>query len=323
MAYTITEARPEKMSSKTSGSDKVQVDWSKSYFVDVTGVDPLSVSALDILSATDSTSGFKIPTPNKSAWYDGTNGSPYLICRSVSPQRDPNRKDRWRVDVRYDGQFPSTPTPQALPDSVTDISPNVRFSVGEINRVMYFDKADQLPGNTLGDDDDKQAIISPSGSWYEDPTMERIATQEVEISQYESFVTYDQLTERRFSINAGPYRGKLPYTWLIEDCQGEEVTVQLAGGPFTAALVTYKILNRPWDPSKGLYGWMEDRVLLDTHYKDKVTGKRREFFDSDLGLGQFGYITKDGEKRDRQTGTPDSVQFVKYDIRNFNLWMQI
>jgi len=333
--YAITLRRTQKMDYKGDKEDKIDLNWRLTYDVEVGGVPAVDVDVIDVLNCTDTSTGFILPRANRTMYSKGGNIIPYLICRSVGANQNADNLSRWTVDTSWEGQYEGgNPEPEAKPASVTDISPKVVTELGEMERVLYGDFSDQVDGQ------EKKCIRSPSKSWYDEPSVERIATFKRTIQQYESSVTYEDARNRRFKVNKNPYiiSGVVypRYTWLIEDVKWTNVQVQTTGGEVTAALMTYELLYNPTVDYKGTaIGWKNDRVLIDTHYLDiigpdtsPVGGpppkvRRTEFRDSALGLQNHGYITSLGYKRDSQTGRPDSIQFETYRDINFSLFLQI
>lgn len=286
--YTVKEARIQNM--KMSGTaDAIQCSFNKVYDIEVAGVAGADV---DVFHMQENAA---LPKANLTMWETGGKINPFLICRDVSFKQNRSRLLRWEVTTGWKGKYAPL---ESKPAAITDISPEVTIELGEMQRVMYADK-DNVP------------ILTPTGNWYEEPAMERIATQILTIKQYENYVSYDEMAERKFTTNKVGYRGKAIGSWLIEQIEGHEVDVQLSGGTTTAALLTYTLLHNPLPQ-----GWKDQRALIDTHYYNS-NGDKVEFTEGLLKTANLGYVDEDGNKRDSQTGVPDYQEFRIFDERNF------
>lgn len=300
--YTVSTGRNQKMSFSGTG-DSLSVKWSQEYDVEVSGVAASSVSPYDVLTATG------IPIVNKSVYYDGTNVIPFVVCRSKTAEQNPKRLSRWKVRAEYESsnksnQRESESEPVTPPAALTDFTPRVVQTLGEIERPLITDKSV----------DPKPTDISPSGTRWEEPPMERLPTLQLQITQYESSITYEQMLERKLKVNQNDYRTKQRYSWLITQVEAVETEVQLSGGATTAAQVTYTLDLSPYD-----WGWKTPINLIDTHYLEN--GKRKPFLDE---LDQsYGYITITGEKKPSQFGQPDTITYEAFDDIDFGDFLQV
>ena len=329
--FNVVSSRVQKMSYSGTKEDKVTCNYTKVFDVEVTdtdGVTPLSDAALREVDVVDVLNASGIPKCNRSMYTVGQFVVPYIICRSVSAEQHPDRLSRWKVTSTWNGEYEGAhPSPVAKSASV-DYAPKATMTLGEMERVLYADFSDQKGPPSV-----KKPILSPSKSWYDEPAVERIATFERKVQQYETSVTYEQARDRRFKVNSGTYTFNnvtYPrYTWLIENVEWTLVTVELSGGGTTsAALMTYTLLYNPMKDNDGnQIGWKDDRILIDTHYlkfqPPLVDPVRTEFKDSALGLQNVGYIDAEGLKRVSQTGFPDSIQFETYETINFGSFLQL
>lgn len=305
LTYDVNELRDNRSIGFTGSNDQLSIDWTTSYSVDVTSdvaFDFSTLSEYDVITASG------LPIVNRSVYLSNNKIIPFVICRDKKGKQDPKRKQRWTVackwkGIRKAGGSESGDAPIAKPNALADITPKVVSELGEIERVLYTDKSST-----------PKPILTPSGRYYSEPAIERIPTLTLKISQYEASITYATMLARKLKVNSGTYRGEPRYDWLIEDVEAVEVDVELAGGTTSAALVTYTVTHNPL-----LYGWKDDRALIDSHYLDGSVFK--PFMDGELRSISQGFVEIDGAKK---TGTtPDYDQFETYDDIDFDSFLQV
>lgn len=246
---------------------------------------------------TDVAASGELPRVNRTTFKSASGLQyPFMVCRSLSIKRDQHELTMFHATAKYrslvvgtlnSGDFSSGEPPAAL----TDLTPQVTPIFGEIQRVIYEDKSDPAV-----------PILTPTGNYYSTPAMERIPTLTLEISQYETEITFAECLERKFKTNEEEFRGDDPGTWMIISVEPLEVEVELSGGATTAALVTYQIAKSPFDA-----GWADERALIDTHYLDD-DDKKLPFTD-EAGGQTFGFVQADGTKK-TSGATPDYTEFV-------------
>ena len=293
-----------------AGSDEFEITLSSQveYTVvvsdDADPFDPRDVEEFDVADVTG------LPIVNKTV-YTTTGGLvvPYMICRGKSVKRDAAAFDVFHVSTSWKS-FPGGnlggggTSAQSPPVALTDFSPQLKFELGEAERVIYIDKADT-----------PNAILTPTRNFYSEPAIEKIATKILTVTQYESSVTYNQLQSRKFKVNDDVFQGDARYDWLIQEVEATEVSVVLDGGPTRAALVTYTLVQSPF-----LYGWKDDRSLIDTHYFDG-SGRKIAFSDDLIGSQTFGFVNVAGARKAAGTLTPDRVQFETFDDIAFDSFL--
>lgn len=304
--YTVSTGRNQKMTF-AGQQDSIEITWHQDYFVEVsnlTAVQIAAVSPYDVLTASG------IPVVNRSIYTNDGKIIPYVICRGKTAEQDPQRLARWKVSTQWKATRKTNSEetdnqPIAAPAALTAITPRVVAKLGETQAVLY---------------EDKQATpkryLTPTGNFYAEPAIERIATLTLQITQYEPTpLLYADLRNRKFKVNQNVYRGEPRYDWLIEDVEFTEVDVTLSGGVTTAALVTYTVSHSPH-----LYGWKDDRALIDTQYlsgSDKL-----DFQEGQLRSQGIGLITVTGTKKTDQTEAPDHEQFEPFETIDFDSFLQ-
>jgi hypothetical protein len=296
-----------------SGSDdQLKVTWHVDYFVDVTlesGENISQINAYDILTADG------VPVVNRTVYEVDNKLIPFVLCRNKTCRPHENQYTRWIVNAQFESSIKANTgedenQPIVKPSSVRDIAPRIVPILGETQKVLYEDKR-ETPVD---------CARSPTGNWWSEPIIERIPTLALQITQYEEYLSYEDMLNRKLKVNSSVYRGQPPYDWLIQDIQPTEVLVPLSTGQVRAVQVTYTIEHSPH-----LYGWKVDRALIDSVFletaDDKSTAK--VFQNKEPGSKSYGFVTVSGTKRGDQTGTPDYIQYESYDRIEFDDFLQV
>lgn len=305
MAIVYDVERMPDDSIELSGNEKFELSGSLELnfrvhvYDDADPFDPRDIDGTNVIGAVG------LPTVNRSV-YTTANGKiiPYFICRKKRVRRDASAFGLFHVQTTFKnivgGDLGGGETdPVDPPDALTDISPQVKVELGEVEKVLYIDKSSS-----------PKAILTPTKNFYSEPAVERIATQMWKISQYESSITYDQMQERKFKVNSLTFQGEVRFKWLIEHVEASEVDVTLSGGVTSAALVTYTVIQSPFE-----HGWKDDRSLIDTHYISG--GKKIAFIDDSVATSTVGFIDSAGARKTAGTVVPDRVQFETFDDIDF------
>lgn len=296
-----------------SGSDdQLKVTWHADYFVDVTlesGENISQINAYDILTADG------VPVVNRTVYEVDNKLIPFVLCRNKTCRPHESRYTRWVVSAQFESSIKANSgedenQPIAKPSSLNSIAPRVVPILGETQKVLYEDKSDTA----------LDCARSPTGNWWSEPIIERIPTLALQITQYEDYLSYEDMLNRKLKVNASSYRGQPPYDWLIQDIQPTEVIVPLTTGQVRAVQVTYTIEHSPH-----LYGWKVDRALIDSVFletaDDKSTAK--VFQNKEPGSKSYGFVTASGAKRADQTGAPDYIQYESYERIEFDDFLQV
>ncbi|WP_182871226.1 hypothetical protein [Stieleria mannarensis] len=122
--------------------DSLSINWARDFRVTVsaTGSDKAKdVDPFAVMTATG------LPIVNRSVYAAGNKLIPYLICREKTAKQNPAKMDQWEVQTAYrsidKNRAESNNQPIDPPDDITDIAPTEQPSLGEIERVLYEDKA--------------------------------------------------------------------------------------------------------------------------------------------------------------------------------------
>jgi len=309
MAVTYTTKRMKDGRSFSASGNADGFTWSATTNHQVLVTDPADsgfhgsdIDELDVIA------NASIPIVNGSAYTTvGGDVAYFLLCRKRTIKRDDHNSALFHVNSTFEfrssgDQSEGDVTPQDPPVALTSISPIVTAVLEEGERVLYEDKA--------GD-----AILTPTGNYFAEPTMERFPVLKLTIQQYESSLTYQQMLDRKFTTNDATYRTKAAGSWLITDVRANEVTVELSGGPTTAVLAEYDVVLTERDN-----GWKETKVLVDTHYLDGA-GTKLRFIDDDLNTLSYGFIKADGTKQTLASG-PIYASFEVFDSSTYSSFLQ-
>ncbi len=270
-----------------------------------------------------------LPTVNRSTYYNPLSGLglPTAVCRSKSVTRLPENANVFEVECEFRTQeLEAEECATAPPANLTDITPQVRSRISSYERVMYADKNGtqcwKLPGTETP---------------FSTPVTETIPVFQLEITQFESAVTFEQQIERSFKTNLNTYRSKAAGLWQIGAVEMVNQEVQLSGGPTTAVRVTYPITlserfyfppGSPATPANAIvYGHDHIQPLVDTMYKTLApVVKVVPNLDPESGTVIAGYINSDGTERTvsgPDDDRPDYLRFRSQDRIDFSTFLQV
>jgi len=319
--YTICETRESSVSvtGKVSnlGVRTVNHKADRTYRVLASAASPAHVTDIEIACIAE------LPVVNKTTWYSATAGvgMPFAVCRSKEVAR--SRDNAYLFDVKCSfetGDIEAEQCAAAPPAALNSITPIVTATVNSYERVLYADK------------DGKQCWQLPTDTPFQQPITETIPTLTLNITQFESAITYEQMMERSFKTNKNQYRSKDAGLWMIGAVKATEQTVQLAGGPTNAVKVTYPIMLseryfyppglQPTETNRVIYGHDKVQPLVDTMRID-VDGNLVPIERN--GSVRSGYIDVNGQLRDTPNELdkrPDYLRFRSQDEIDFSLFLQ-
>lgn len=268
----------------------------------------------------------RLPIVNRTTWYSKLTGlsMPFAVCRTKDISRDSTNGNVFSVTCTFETGAVESEQCQAVPPSdPTDIDPQVSIEVGSYDRVMYNDK--------VGD----QCWKLPSESPFQTPVTETIPLLRLTITQFEEYVSIEDLLERSFKTNEAAYRTKDAGLWLIGAVKVSEQDVTLADGSVvTWAKVTYPIslserfYYRPGvaatDANKTIYGHDHVQPLVDTYKLDQINGDPVPMTAGN-GNVRTGYITTAGTERvpaNADEERPDYLRFRTQERIDFDTFLQ-
>ena len=265
---------------REAAEDSLRIDLEIGYDVTVTdpadqNFDPRTIGVLDAMMAPG------LPVVNETVYFNNGLVIPYLVCRRLRGSRtDPNRgrfeiQTTWNAGNSNQG-YPSFSVP---PASLAGYPPKIEVQLGQDSIVRY-------------DDKDAKQCLTPTGRMYSEPFIELVPTEIRTVTQYESFISFADMRNRKFKTNSAVYDGRPIGSWFITQVEAIEVRPPLDGGPnppAKAAQVTYTIAftERP-----GL--WKTERALIDTHYKETGTDEITPFVDDKYGTMTTGQTDVQG-----------------------------
>lgn len=306
ISFGVEELRTNREISFNGKGDQVAVEWTLEHRVvaSVTGSDSLAdVTEFDASQATG------LPIVNRSIYYSENSGKiiPFFICRSKRGRRNDKKISNWTFKSTFKS-FENNPsesgsTPEDPPDALTDITPKEQPFLEETERVLYQDLAST-----------PKKIQLPSGAYFSESVRRRVPIFGLKLTQYEASLSYDDYVDRRFKFNDDTYRSKDAHSWIIENIEPSEATVQLSGGSTTAVLVTYTLLHNPLPE-----GWKRSLALID--YKHLVSGKFVPNMEGNPLTASLCFVDDTGAKKETQD-VPDYVDFQQQDEIAYDDFLQ-
>ena len=250
-----------------------------------------------------------IPLVGYDSYYDFRNGvyMPYAICRRVNVRRTQSPAV-FEADVTFETEDSEGPACfSSPPANITDITPQVKASIGVYDKVLYEDK------------DGNQCWKLPTGSPYQAPVIEKVPVLNLEITQFESAITFEQLLQRSFKLNSDTYRSQPAGRWMTGAVQAQDHRVSLIDGYIDAVKVTYTItlsLRSFQDLNDNEVIFSHDHIqpLVDTIFVDD-NGDLKPFKDPRTEVNKAGYINSaDGTEREGAggAGDPDRPEYVRH-----------
>lgn len=284
--YSVTVERTSDME-QVGENDKVTMTFNQEYAVMADTDSPSLLNLYDVMNAPG------LPTVNSTTYVVGEQVMPYMVCRKKKIRRDPRNLKRFIVSTSWRGGIQV----EAVPVSLSDLTPWVESELSDYEQVMYVDKA----GNR---------VLTPLGNFYAEPVVEKVPLLKLKITQFESFLSYNDMVERKNTCNSGTYRNQPKYSWLIQDIEVSEVKVKLVTGMTSAAMATYHVVYNPNQ-------WYDQRALIDTEYID-ANGKTVPFGDGELKTINYGLIDHTGAK----SPVLEYDKFEPYESKNYGLFLQ-
>jgi hypothetical protein len=267
----------------------------------------------------------RLPVVNRSTWYSSLTGlsMPFAVCTSKDVTRDSKNGNIFTVTCNFEtGPIETEQCTAAPPANAEEIQPEVSIEIGSYDRVLYSDK------------NGVQCWKLPTGSPFQTPVTETIPTLRLTITQFEPFVTYEEILERSFKTNSSTYRTKDAGLWLIGAVKATEQDVTFADGSVnTLAKVTYPIMLSEryfyppgvdaTDANKTVYGHDHVHPLVDTYKLDAAGGDPEPITKG--GNVTTGYINTDGTLREPAAANeerPDYLRFRTQDEIDFSTFLQ-
>lgn len=269
----------------------------------------------------------RLPVVNRSTWFSARTGlsMPFAVCRSKDVSRESGNGLIFNVSCNFETGPIETEQCQATPPSNGDeLLPQVSIEVGSYDRVLYADKVGV------------QCWKLPTGSPFQSPVTETIPTLRLTITQFETYVSFEDILDRSFKCNSATYRSKDAGLWLIGAVKATEQDVTLADGSIaTLAKVTYPIQlsERFYYPpgvaateaNKTIYGHDHVQPLVDTYKLEQAGDNDAVPMTGDKGNVRTGYINTNGTERvpaNPDDERPDYMRFRTQDRIDFSTFLK-
>jgi hypothetical protein len=289
---------------------------------DSTSIVPADVTEVEIACLA------ALPQVGWSVYYSASTGLTLYnaVCSSKSVTRDRKKGLRFEVHVQFKTNPLDAEVCAGSPvDELSDIAPQVTAAVDSSERVLYSD--------ANGAQCWKLPVVDIP---FDSPVTTMDPRLNLTITQYESFISDDQMQGRSFVVNSDTYRGLPAGRWRCRVASATEQQVQLSGGSVTAVQVTYVVERSDAfyvDPNSGnpvITGWKATQPLVSPKIisPDSPAGPvpPRLVRKSDLTSGeeQLAYINPaDGTERQTGQDRPDYLVFDNYAAIPFNSFLQI
>lgn len=237
-----------------------------------------------------------LPIVQRTVYRDDDAGvfHPYALCMSKDVKR---RRDQPALfDVTCTFKTTSMEVEFAGTDQVedpTDIRPEVIVSTGSISKVLYNDQSAS------------QCFMWPhTREWYTSPVTADFPTLTLTVTQYEKYISYQDIIDRSYKTNSEGFQGFGEDAWRIVCKNVSEVVIPTSSGDQEWAKVTYEITKG----ANGYYdfdvkevgggwvgvgwkdiGWMHEVPCIASKYIDE-NGKVQRFADEDTSERYLGKI---------------------------------
>lgn len=265
-----------------------------------------------------------LPVVNKTAFYDAASGiiHPYAICTSKDIKRRSDNPLFFDVSCSYTTSPGDTEdcsimtkyvnTPQDLPVQVT-------AAVSGKDFVLY---SDHSPGG------DQCWKFEEVDEQYPTPVVTQRPFLTLNIQQYELYLSYQDMMDRSFVVNASTWKGQSARKWRCQVVNVSEIDVQTQAGVQTWAKVSYQVIlgndgyytaTNNWED----IGWDVAIPGLSSTYKS-AAGNIEYFVHPNTNIRKIGMIEPDGPNEgDAYFGSrPLYKEHQRYESVNFDTFLQ-
>ena len=255
-----------------------------------------------------------LPTLGSSVYVDKQTGQvfPFFFCDSKSVTRDGSNAFRFEVRCTYKDQD-GDEQPQDPPDDPENLCPVVTFSSEEAQETVW--NAD----NVCPDATSQEAVLLPTGEFYDAAVVRRKGALIVTHKQYENVFSEADFRARIFHVNSALYRGYDAGHAIITGITWSKVQVPVVGNTTVASnLVTYTIncvdtqtrtIENDGTPVTMKIGHHVIRIREDTQYLEDATdaGSKVSYnlkFPNTIGRC---FLQTNGEKHDQAQQIPEGT----------------
>tara|TARA_Y100000361_G_scaffold150420_1_gene166066 strand:+ start:897 stop:1886 length:990 start_codon:yes stop_codon:yes gene_type:complete len=269
-----------------------------------------------------------LPTVNATTFVDPVTSlvRPFMLCKSKNLTRNPKAPHVITVSCQFEELIDGRENPgQACPNTPTDITPQETSKIIRTERVIYKDL------------ENKDCYLVPNVyEPYQAPVVQPIAMLQINLTQYEPYISYADMVNRSFVCNEGAYRGVRQDAWMIGEVTAKEVEVLTCGGKQLWAQVTYPLNlslyevdnytggdtdGNPREPE--FIGHQTAMPLISNYFANGGEGgPKTRFADSGTGFGSVGFVGEDGNALPEQT-RPNYKKFTSVPRVNFYGFLQV
>lgn len=268
-----------------------------------------------------------LPTVNATTFVDPITSlvRPFMLCKSKNLTRNAKAPHVITVSCQFEELIDGRENPgQACPNDPTDITPQETSKILRTERVIYKD----LEGNDC-------FLIPGVREQYEAPVVQPVPMLQINLTQYEPYISYLDMVQRSFICNETPYRGVRQDAWMIGEVTAKEVEVLTCSGKQLWAQVTYPLhlsLYEVENSTGPLFIGHQTAMPLISNYfmgqggSDPNTGNpapvgKTRFADTESGFGSVGFVNADGTLLNEDR--PDYKRFLSIPRANFYAFLQV
>jgi hypothetical protein len=267
-----------------------------------------------------------LPKVNGTSFVDPVDSTvrPFMLCKSKSCRRHDNAPHIFTVTAKFEEVVDGRENPgQGCPTDPTDITPQVSYQILKEERVIYTDLLGEnchtIPG-----------VHEP----FEAPVVQPVPNLMITVTQYEPYISAQDMLDRSFVCNNDTYRGKAQDHWMIGQVSAKEVEVESCSGTQAWAQVTYPItlsdfIVQNYVPGGGQNGLPTTEMfvghqsalpLISNYHLDG--GEKVRFADVGTGYGSIGFVDEDGIALPSQD-RPNYMLFRNVPRINFASFLQV
>lgn len=256
-----------------------------------------------------------LPVVNKSIYYDADSGTihPYAICTSKDIKRRKEAPAIFDVSCTFQAKTESESEHNELPSSPESLRPEVTVGLDGKERVLYqdFGTAFATPDVRTAAESKQCWMFEASDGTdtfgmiqYPAPVTTQIPLLTLTVSQYEEYVSYQQILDRSYKTNLTAWKGFNVGLWRIVVKNVSEVDIQTTSGPATWAKVNYeiKLSTDGYYNQSGTWvntGWEAQIPMISPKYYDSPLvgdAKIKKFIDVNTSEPYMGFLDYDGDE---------------------------
>jgi hypothetical protein len=214
-----------------------------------------------------------LPTVQKSIYYDSDSGliHPYAVCTSKDVKRRREAPMVFDVTCSFSAKLETESLSNQIVKDPTDIAPEVTVSLSGKDRVLYQDFGSNEESRTAPAGVEQSWMFEGIDLQYPSPVVTQIPLLTLTISQYENYVSFNDIMNRSFKLNETQWQGQPAGFWRLAVKNVSEVDIQTQSGKVNWAKVTYEAIlsNDGYYTQAGVWektGWEAQIPLIAPKY---------------------------------------------------------